>query len=174
MLQSQVNSGTALRAGRRPQERSVKCENQRCRRDPHERVARASALQEGKQEQDREELGQKQQRERTDRKRRAICQKEKECRQECDDGERIKVTGHRKRNEHSGIPRVGKRTMQRPFHRGQLPRGRPPPTAASRSPSGPSKGAYDVSGLFSTQTYDLTECIGTSIFVPPALPHTAH
>src|SRR5260370_42223995 len=77
------------------------------------------ALQEGKQEQEREELGQKQQRESNHRKRRAIRHKEKECRQECDDGERIKVTGHRKRNEHSGIPRVGKRTMQRLFHRGQ-------------------------------------------------------
>jgi hypothetical protein len=54
------------------------------------------------------------------------------------------------------------------------PRWRPPPTAALRSPSGPSEGAYEVSGLFSTQTYHLTECIGTSIFVSPsfAAPHT--
>src|SRR5258708_21034452 len=82
-------------------------------------MSESHALQEGKQERDREELGQKQQRESTHRKRRAIRHKEKECRQECDDGERIKGTGHRKRNEHSGIPRVGKGTMQRLFHRGQ-------------------------------------------------------
>src|ERR1700747_1967219 len=91
------------------QERNIKRENQRY----EETYMREShALQEGKQEQNREELGQK-------RKRRAIRHKEKERRQECDDGERIKMTGHRKRNEDSGTPRVGKHTMQRLFHPGQ-------------------------------------------------------
>src|SRR5216683_1483977 len=98
------------------QERSIKCENQRYEETY---MSESHALQEGKQEQDREELGKKRQRERTHRKRRPIRHQEKERRQECDDGERIKMTGHRKRKEHSGIPRVGKHTVQRLFHHGQ-------------------------------------------------------
>jgi hypothetical protein len=78
-----------------------------------------NALQEGKQEQNREEFGQKGQRERTHRKRRAIRHKEKKRRQKCDDSERIKMTGHRKRDEHRGVPRIGKHTMQGLFHSGQ-------------------------------------------------------
>src|SRR5438045_3463483 len=98
------------------QERNIKRENQRYEETY---MSESHALQEGKQEQNREELGQKRQRERTHRKRRPIRHKEKERRQECDDGERIKMTGHSKRNEDSGIPRIGKHTMQRLFHRGQ-------------------------------------------------------
>src|SRR5258708_29592749 len=47
------------------------------------------------------------------RKSGAIGHKEKERRQECDDGKRITMAGHRKGNEHSGIPRVGQHTMRR-------------------------------------------------------------
>src|SRR5713101_4810466 len=97
------------------QERNIKRENQRYEETY---MSASHALQEGKQEQNREELGQNRQRKRTHRKRRAIRHKEKERRQECDDGQRIKMTGHRKRDEDSGIPRVGKPTMQRLYHRG--------------------------------------------------------
>src|SRR5260370_33854362 len=103
-----------MRAG--VQERNIKRENQGYEETY---MSESHTPQESKQEQNREELGQKRQRERTHRKRRAIRHKEKERHQKCDDGERIKVTGHRKRNEHGGIPRVCKGTMQRLFHRGQ-------------------------------------------------------
>src|SRR5260370_30200261 len=96
------------------QERNIKRENQRYEETY---LSESHALQEGKQEQDREELGQNRQGERTNRKRRSIRNKEKERHQECGDGERIKMAGHRKRNEHSRLPRVGKHTMQRLFHR---------------------------------------------------------
>src|SRR5437660_5982182 len=69
------------------------------------------AFEERKQEQDREELGQERQRERGHRKRRTIRHEEKKRCQKCDNGQGVKMTTHRKRSEHGGVPRSEERRV---------------------------------------------------------------
>src|SRR5207249_258309 len=102
------------------QERNITGENQGYEdaymSEPH-------AFEERKQEQDREELGQERQRERGHRKRRTIRWPRSRCRscpsKKCDNGQGVKMTTHRKRSEHGGVPSVSKHAMQRLLHCGE-------------------------------------------------------